>query len=546
MNNNNPAMFAIPAILLLLLLSFSYSPSVTMAQQQQTTGAITTTTPTPSSPQPTPPLTPEEQAQQIRLQNVIASTTANLNETQKQISGVVFTPRWSEPVWINANSVSVLIAYCLPGEFADAGQEILGGFELEVLESYAVALPQGFMAWMAVVGNEDLQNTRFPAALGVICASDINRADTRILSPQEQQQINNINQQFVNIQNTQITEIDNVINIINNVTANGTGTTTTTPLPPTGNDTGEGGPDTTPPVFIDVPSGGPYIIDHPVAANGFEVSYAIVVKDDVDGTATLTRELNLIQNDVVGGDITIECNPPSLTLFPIDTTTTVQCTAVDEAGNEGTISFTITLLLRKECPIGQFFNSTSGQCESRFSDVIGNATIVEDTTPPVFYGGYSETIGHDNTNGRQYSYDLSVQDNVDGHAVLTRLNELIQVDDFGGDILIECNPPPGSLFPIGTTTVQCTAVDQAGNEATHSFTITIVLEVEPLPPGEIPTVPREQPEEVPPPTAPTEPQPEPTPEPEPEPGPPPQEGEQGEVGGGGGDGTDEAAESPSE
>lgn len=130
----------------------------------------------------TPPLSPQEQQQQNRLQNVIASTTANLNETEKQVSGIVFTPRWSEPVWINANSVSVLIAYCLPGEFADSGQEILGGFELEVLESYAIVLPQGFMAWMAVVGNQDEENVRLPAALGVICASDLNRPETRFKS----------------------------------------------------------------------------------------------------------------------------------------------------------------------------------------------------------------------------------------------------------------------------------------------------------------------------------------------------------------------------
>lgn len=130
----------------------------------------------------TPPLSPQEQQQQNRLQNVIASTTANLNETEKQVSGIVFTPRWSEPVRINANSVSVLIAYCLPGEFADSGQEILGGFELEVLESYAIVLPQGFMAWMAVVGNQDEENVRLPAALGVICASDLNRPETRFKS----------------------------------------------------------------------------------------------------------------------------------------------------------------------------------------------------------------------------------------------------------------------------------------------------------------------------------------------------------------------------
>ena len=206
-------------------------PSLAMAQQQQQQQQQTTTTTIISPPSSLsittiPPLTPEEQEQQNRLQSVIAATTANLNETEKQVSGVVFTPRWSEPVWVNANSVSILIAYCFPGEFADSGQEILGGFELEVLESYAVAFPQGFMAWMAVVGNED-GNVRFPAALGVICASDLNNADTRILSPQEQQEINNINQQFSTVQNTQITNIDQVINIIDDVTGtptqNGTG-----------------------------------------------------------------------------------------------------------------------------------------------------------------------------------------------------------------------------------------------------------------------------------------------------------------------------------
>src|SRR5215211_6750630 len=216
---------SITAIILAAILFLGFLPPSSLAtaqlEQQQTTTTSTTTSPPSSSLSitsiPSPPLTPEELEQQIRLQNVIAATTRDLNETEKEVSGVVFTPRWSEPLWVNANSVSVLIAYCLPGEFADSGQEILGGFGLEVLESYAIALPRGFMAWMAVVGNED-GNVRLPAALGVICASDLNRADTRVLSPQEQQEINNVISQFTTIQNTQVTNIDQVINIINNVT----------------------------------------------------------------------------------------------------------------------------------------------------------------------------------------------------------------------------------------------------------------------------------------------------------------------------------------
>src|SRR5918992_4157972 len=181
------------------------------------------------------PLTPQELEQQNRLQNVIAATTRNLEQGEKEVNGVVFTPRWSNPVWVEADSLSILFAYCLPGEFADSGQEILGGSQLEVLESYALALTGDLMTWFAVVENED-ENTRLPAAVGVICASDLNDAETRVLSTQEQQEINNIIRQFITIQNTQVTNIENVINIINNVTTNGT-TGPVTPPPPT-NDTG--------------------------------------------------------------------------------------------------------------------------------------------------------------------------------------------------------------------------------------------------------------------------------------------------------------------
>src|ERR687891_672681 len=178
-------------------------------------------------------LTSEELEQQNRLQDTIAATTRNLEQGEKEVNGVVFTPRWSNPVWVEADSLSILFAYCLPGEFADSGQEILGGFELEVLESYEIALPQNFMAWMMVIGNEDRQD-RLPAALGVVCASDTNDVQTRVLSPQEQQQINNVVQQFITT--TQVTNIEQVINIINNVTQNATTGGPVMPPPPT-NDT---------------------------------------------------------------------------------------------------------------------------------------------------------------------------------------------------------------------------------------------------------------------------------------------------------------------
>jgi len=38
---------------------------------------------------------------------------------------------------------------------------------------------------------------------------------------------------------------------------------------------------------------------------------------------------------------------------------------------------------------------------------------------------------------------------------------------------VVCAPPSGSYFPLGTSVVQCTAIDSQGNAATCSFTVTV-------------------------------------------------------------------------
>jgi PKD repeat protein len=203
------------------------APSLSMAQQQTTTGTTGTSTAAPT----TEPLTPEEQREQDRLQRTTTAITQNLAQGQKQINGIVYTPRWSEPVWVQPNSLSLLFVYCLPGEFAESGQEILGGSEMEVLESYSLAVTSDLTGWLMVVENEN-QTDRLPAAVGVICTSDANEPETRVLSPQEQIEINNIIQQFITVRNTVINNVTQIINIINNVTTNGTGGVIVTPPPP--------------------------------------------------------------------------------------------------------------------------------------------------------------------------------------------------------------------------------------------------------------------------------------------------------------------------
>lgn len=46
-------------------------------------------------------------------------------------------------------------------------------------------------------------------------------------------------------------------------------------------------------------------------------------------------------------------------------------------------------------------------------------------------------------------------------------------DSVDGAVPVSCTPASGSLFPVGTTTVTCSAVDAQGNSATGSFEITV-------------------------------------------------------------------------
>ena len=251
------------------------TPTLSMAQQQQQqqqqqqTNTGTTEAPT------TAPLTPQEQQEQDRLQRTTAAITQNLQQGQKQVNGIVYTPRWSEPVWVQPNSLSLLFVYCLPGEYAESGQEILGGSELEVLESYSLAVTADLTGWLMIVQNEDETN-RLPAAVGVICASDANDPQTRIVSQQEQIEINNIIRQFITVRNTVINNVTQIINIINNVTR---------PPPPTNNTGGNATEPLTVQAIIDIDQDASAVVGFETSIDGGRPPYTCLW-DLGDGTTS--------------------------------------------------------------------------------------------------------------------------------------------------------------------------------------------------------------------------------------------------------------------
>jgi hypothetical protein len=96
-----------------------------------------------------------------------------------------------------------------------------------------------------------------------------------------------------------------------------------------------------------------------------------------------------------------------------------------------------------------------------------------DTTSPVITVPQDITEEATSTDGAQVTYTVTAQDDVDGNATLEEDGSTITQDDIGGDIDISCEPASGTTFPIGETTVECSATDEAGNTGTASFTVTV-------------------------------------------------------------------------
>ncbi len=127
-------------------------------------------------------------------------------------------------------------------------------------------------------------------------------------------------------------------------------------------------------------------------------------------------------HDEVDGELAPSCTPASGAVFPLGTTT-VTCTATDSAGNVVSRSFTVTVS-DQDAPV---------------VDVPGPLTV--------------EATG---ASGAVVSFAVTATDTV------------------SGVLAPECDAASGDTFPLGVTTVTCTATDDDGNVGTAQFTVTVV------------------------------------------------------------------------
>ncbi|GAB3196930.1 hypothetical protein GCM10027293_10330 [Pontibacter aydingkolensis] len=218
-------------------------------------------------------------------------------------------------------------------------------------------------------------------------------------------------------------------------------------------------------------------------------------------TATWTT---LTATDNCGG-VTVSSNFEPGIEFPIGTTT-VTYTAVDGAGNKSEKSFTVTVVDNTNptltAPAAIVRNTDAGKCDAEISNlgspVFGDncaGATVSNNAPTVFPKGTTTviwTVTDAAGNTATATQTVTVEDKE--NPVITTLQNITKANDdsecgavvtFTGptatdncsDVIVtqtdNTDLTSGSTFPVGTTLLEYTATDAAGNTAVTTFSVTV-------------------------------------------------------------------------
>ncbi len=171
------------------------------------------------------------------------------------------------------------------------------------------------------------------------------------------------------------------------------------------------------------------------AANPASKTFKVTVSDTTAPVITVPADMTVSPKSASGAPVTfaatatdtvdpsvaVSCVPASGSTFPVGATT-VPCTAIDKAGNRATKSFKVT---------------------------VSTPTAPTVTVPP------DRSVGAESAAGDLVTYAVTATDALDATVPVT------------------CTPASGSTFPIGLTTVTCTATNSAGKTSTKSFGVTV-------------------------------------------------------------------------
>jgi hypothetical protein len=146
--------------------------------------------------------------------------TDNLSESDRDVNGIEFTPRWGGVSTLQPNDVKVLFADCLEDEFAVSYMSMFESPGVVDYQSFPVAFPDDYMSWLSVVKNTD--TTARVASIGVICADENSgdEDDDVNIDISTKTTIQNIVNNFVRVENNQVLNLNNIVEVHQTITNN--------------------------------------------------------------------------------------------------------------------------------------------------------------------------------------------------------------------------------------------------------------------------------------------------------------------------------------
>ena len=155
-----------------------------------------------------------------RIVDTQDQATDNLSESDRDVNGIEFTPRWGAVTTIEPNKEGVLFADCLEDEFAVSSMYMFQSQDVIAYASFPFAFADDHMSWIAVIKNTDTDNA-WAASIGVICADENQGGEDDVnIDISTKTTIQNTVNNFVQVVNNQIVNLGDIVNIHNEITQN--------------------------------------------------------------------------------------------------------------------------------------------------------------------------------------------------------------------------------------------------------------------------------------------------------------------------------------
>lgn len=206
------------------------------------------------------------------------------------------------------------------------------------------------------------------------------------------------------------------------------------------------------------------VVDVTAPTNGVTLASGstgnITINMSVTGNQAGTATFEVYRDWTLNGGTFTGSNPQEFTVPPRsggdEATTFSTSGTVSVAAGQADGTFTLAVdafdITNSNATGGKLAKGTS----SNYSVTVETPIVVPtDTTPPVLTLPADITAEATSAAGAVVTYSASAHDAVDS------------------TVPVSCNPASGSTFPLGTTTVECSAKDTANNTATGSFNVTV-------------------------------------------------------------------------